>query len=110
MWKNPPKYPILNRAKLPKSPNSGECDQVKITPIFNTNLCTSSYVDTDGNSRWETVEYQIVKDGDKEVVVPLATGGHEYTHGGIKIVQTYTSGVKGTSFSTVWDGKPKKGQ
>lgn len=67
------------------------------------------YNDTNGNSRWETVNYQAVKSGDKEAVVPEAEGGFEYTHDGVNIRQTYTSGAKGTIYSTKWNA-PKKGQ
>lgn len=55
------------------------------------------------------MEYESVKNGDKEAVVPKASGGHEYVSPeGVKVRQTYVSGADGQNIITILDFNDKQ--
>lgn len=63
-------------------------------------------MDDQGNSRSEKIVMETVKDGDKEAVVPFATGtSNHVSPDGTKIVMSYSAGRGGNTYSWTWNAQ-----
>lgn len=88
--------------------NSSGCKDLLslVRNIINNAKNVYRYVDTDGNGRWEKLVLNDVQHGDEVRRVPSTVGGFNFTSpDGVKVSQTYSSGVNGSFFSIVHNGQ-----